>query len=152
MPSSPGPLLATLTLTVDFAGIVPIGMTAAGFRAIAPVTGGTLTGEGIAATVRAGHDWFVTAPDGSLLIDVRLTLDGADGPAYLSYTGAMRGPAGAMARFRKGDLLDPADYSLTMTPCFEGGGAIFAPLTGRRLIGVGTQTLSGPIYRIHAAT
>ncbi len=141
--------LTTLTLTVDFAGVVPIGATAAGHRGIVPVSGGRFEGERLSGTVAPGHDWFVTRADGALIIDVRLTLTTDDGAAvYLAYQGRMTGKGDALARFRKGELLGAGDYALTVVARFECGDARYAWLNDAVVVGVGEQTPTGPIYRM----
>lgn len=148
MKTLPNRPLAVMTLGVDFSAIVPVGPTRSGVRAIAPVTGGRCTGERINASVRPGHDWFVGQADG-LAIDVRLTLDSDDGATlYLSYTGAMRASPEAMARFRKGEQLAKEDYQLNIVARFECGDQRYSWLNDALVIGVGEQTLQGPIYHL----
>ncbi|WP_425229507.1 DUF3237 domain-containing protein [Sphingomonas sp.] len=141
--------LTTLALDVDFAGVTPIGQTRAGFRGIAPVTGGRFTGERLSGTVGPGQDWFVTRPDGSIAIDVRLTLTTGDGvTVYLNYQGAMNGRGDAMSRFRKGEQLAADDYALTVTARLECGDARYAWLNDATVVGVGEQTPGGPVYHL----
>ena len=103
--------LLTLTLQVDFAGMTTIGPTPAGLRRIAPVTGGTFTGERLRGTVRPGADWVLGRADGVMVIDVRLVLDSHDGAAiYLTYQGRFLAEPEAMARFAQGALLAPDEY------------------------------------------
>lgn len=141
--------LLTLTLDVDFASTTPIGKTPAGHRAIAPVTGGRFDGPRLKGTVAPGSDWFLVEPDGSLLIDVRLTLKAEDGVTiYLNYTGSMRGKGDAMVRFAKGELLDEGDYNLIIQAKLECGDKRYNWLNGLPVVGVGKQTLKGPIYSL----
>lgn len=148
-PTLPHRHLTTLTLDVDFAGVVAIGATAAGHRGIAPVRGGRFVGERLSGEVVPGHDWFVTRADGTLVIDVRLTLTTDDGAmVYLTYQGTMRADPAAMARFRKGELLAPGDYALQITARFECGDVRYAWLNDLLAVGIGEQTMQGPIYRI----
>lgn len=149
MENLPHDHLLTLTLDVDFASTTQIGKTSSGHRAIAPVTGGSFDGPQLKGTVAPGSDWFLVEPDGSLLIDVRLTLTTEDGVAiYLSYTGSMRGRGDAMARFAKGELLDKADYNLVIQAKLECGDRRYSWLNGLPVVGVGKQTLKGPIYSL----
>ena len=46
--------LVTMTLTVDFAGMVSIGATPTGLRRIAPVTGGSFSGERLNNVIAIG--------------------------------------------------------------------------------------------------
>lgn len=142
--------LMTLRLDVDFGRTKRIGAIASGHRGIAMVTGGTFDGARLHGTVDSGADWFVIQPDGSLLIDVRLTLTSSDNvPIYLNYQGSMRGRGDAMARFHKGQLLDPADYNLLINARLECGDARYSWLNALTLTGSGTQALSGPVYEIY---
>ena len=141
--------LTTLTLTVDFAAVVPIGAGPAGHRGIAPVMGGTFAGERLSGTVAPGHDWFVTRADGVLVIDVRLTLTTDDGAMiYLTYQGRMVGKGNAMARFRKGEQLAPEDYNLTIIAKFECGDPRYVWLNDAIVVGVGEQGRGGPVYTL----
>ena len=141
--------LTTLTLAVDFAGVVPIGATPAGHRGIATVSGGRFEGERLRGTVIGGHDWFVTRGDGALVIDVRLTLKTDDGATiYLAYAGMMTASTEAMAQFRKGAQLARSDYNLRITAKFECGDPRYAWLGDTLVVGTGEQTPTGPIYTL----
>lgn len=142
--------LITLTLTVDFAGMVSIGQTPAGLRRIAPVTGGTFTGERLNGKVLpGGNDWVVNREDGVMVIDVRLTLKTDDGGLiYLSYQGRLLAGTEAMARFGKGGLLESHEYSLAMVAKFECGDGRYRWLNNVIAVGTGVQTATGPVYSI----
>ena len=143
--------LLTLTLDVDFAGMTTIGATPAGLRRIAPVTGGSFAGERLSGTVRPGADWVLGRADGVMVIDVRLVLDGPDGAViYLTYQGRFLAAPEAMARFAKGALLDPSDYSLAISARFECGHPDYVWLNNVVAVGTGTQTARGPVYQIFA--
>jgi hypothetical protein len=141
--------LTTLTLTVDFANITPIGATRAGHRGIAPVTGGAFVGERLSGRVLGGHDWVVTRPDGTMALDVRLTLETGDGAMlYLAYTGSFLGSVADLKRFRSGDILDPGAYKLRTVAHFECGDERYRWLEDAIIVGVGEQTRTGPIYHL----
>ena len=142
--------LITMTLTVDFAGMVNIGATPAGLRRIAPVTGGTFVGERLNGEVLpGGNDWVINRADGVMVIDVRLTLKTDDNALiYLSYQGRFLAAADAMERFAKGIPLDPSEYSLAMVAKFECGDARYDWLNNVVAVGTGERTATGPIYSI----
>lgn len=144
--------LITLTLTVDFASMVSIGQTPAGLRRIAPVSGGTFSGDRLNGTVLpGGNDWVLNRADGVMVIDVRLTLQTDDRALiYLTYQGRFLAGPEAMARFAKGEVLDPADYSLAITARFECGDPRYGWLNNVIAVGTGEQTRAGPIYSIFA--
>lgn len=151
MENLPHSAFLTLTLDVDFASTRQIGSIAAGRRGIAPVTGGRFVGPRLNGTVAPGADWFVVQHDGSLLIDVRLTLETDDGVSvYLSYTGSMRGRGDAMARFARGELLDSSEYNLIIHAKLECGDERYRWLNGLPVVGVGKQTATGPVYSLFA--
>lgn len=139
--------LLTLTLEVDFPGMLAIGKVPAGQRRIAPVKGGSFIGEHLRGTVLPGADWVINRPDGVMVIDVRLTLQTDAGVlVYLTYQGRFLAEPAAMARFAKGELLDPADYSLAVIARLECGDEQLGWLNDSICVGTGTQTASGPVY------
>jgi hypothetical protein len=142
--------LTTLTLTVAFDAMTVIGKTPAGFRRIAPVTGGTFQGERLRGSVLGGADWVVNRPDGVMIIDVRLTLKTQDGILiYLTYQGRFLAEANVMARFNKGALLEASEYSLAISAKFECGDDKYRWLNDVVAVGIGEQTQTGPIYTIY---
>jgi Protein of unknown function (DUF3237) len=141
--------LITMTLTVDFAAMVGIGPTPAGLRRVAPVSGGSFTGERLKGTVLPGNDWVINRPDGVMVIDVRLILQTEDGAMiYLTYQGRFLATPEVMARFAKGALLEPHEYSLAMVAKFECGDERYAWLNNVVAVGTGEQTAMGPVYSI----
>ena len=141
--------LLTMQLTVDFAGMKTIGKTPGGLRRIAPVTGGTFSGERLRGTVQGGADWVINRPDGVMVIDVRLTLETEDSALiYLTYQGRFLAEPEAMRRFGQGALLQPHEYSLAMIAKFECGDERYAWLNNAIVVGTGEQTPTGPIYTL----
>jgi hypothetical protein len=139
--------LMTLTLSVDFAGMMVIGQTPAGLRRIAPVTGGRFSGERLNGIVLPGADWVINRPDGVMEIDVRLPLETDDGAMiYLNYQGRFLATPDAMARMAQGVLLKPEEYSLAVTAKFEAGAEQYLWLNDVVAVGTGEQTADGPVY------
>jgi hypothetical protein len=139
--------LMTMALDVDFAGMIGIGKLPFGRRRIAPVKGGTFTGDRLRGQVLPGADWVINRPDGVMLIDVRLVLKMQDAAlAYLTYQGRFLAPAETMARFGKGAVLEPHEYSLAVVARLECGDERYAWLNDSIIVGTGTQTASGPVY------
>lgn len=140
--------LTTLTLVVDFAGVLAVGQVREGFRGLAQITGGTFAGAVLAGRVIGGHDRFTRRPDGTLMIDVRLALETGDGAAILlSYQGHMLAPPEAMAKFRRGEIL-AGGYRLEIAARFETGDERYAWLNDAIVVGIGEQTATGPIYTL----
>ena len=150
MSTLPHKHLMTLTLTVGFNAMTTIGKTPAGLRRVAPVTGGTFAGERLRGQVLGGADWVINRPDGVMVIDVRLTLKTDDGAAiYLTYQGRFLAAPEAMARFGRGALLDPSEYSLVITAKLECGDERYQWLNNVVAAGTGEQTKDGPIYTLY---
>ena len=142
--------LMQLNLTVAFGAMTQIGTTPAGLRRVAPVTGGSFVGERLRGTVLGGADWVINRPDGVMEIDVRLTLMTDDSAAiYLSYRGRFSAAPEAMARFARGALLNPPEYSLAITAKFECGHERYRWLNDVIAVGTGEQTKEGPIYTLY---
>jgi hypothetical protein len=149
MESLPHRHLTTLTLYVDFAAIAQIGATRAGHRGIAPLTGGQFEGERLSGRVLGGHDWVVTRTDGTMALDVRLTLETVDGArVYLAYTGSFLGSADSLKRFRSGELLSPGDYQLRTVAKFESGDDRYRWLEDMIVVGIGEHQRAGPVYTL----
>ena len=141
--------LMDLELEVDFKNMSTIGKTTNGVRQIAPIVGGKFNGEKLNGVAINGNDWVIYQPDGTMLIDVRVTLKTEeDVNIYLQYQGHFVADATAMAQFAKGKLLDPSQYSLTINAKFECGDKRYNWLNNLVTVGTGIQTPIGPKYSI----
>jgi hypothetical protein len=151
VPSLPHKHLITLRLDVDSVGAAQIGMTPEGRRTIAPVTGGTFQGERLSGKVLpGGADWVRFRTDGTMMIDVRLTLQTDDGALiYLSYQGRFIGAADAMAQLAQGKTLEPDSYSLVTVVKFECGNERYAWLNDVIAVGLGEQSGFNPVYTVY---
>ena len=142
--------LFTLRLDVDTAGATQIGKTPEGRRTIAPVSGGSFEGERLKGTVLSGADWVRFRADGTMMIDVRLTLCTDDQALiYLTYQGRFIGAAGAMAQLAEGKTLDRDDYSLVTVARFECGDQRYAWLNHVIAVGTGEQSGFNPVYTVY---
>lgn len=141
--------LLDLEFVVDFRNISPIGNTPKGIRQIAPIIGGKFSGKKLNGVVVDGKDWVLYQSDGNMFIDVRATLETDDGVnIYLQYQGYFVAEAAAMVQMAKGQVLDPAQYKLTMSAKFECGDKRYNWLNNLITVGTGFQTQTGPIYSI----
>ena len=140
---------ATLRLEVDLDETLPIGPGPGGQRGVAFIAGGRLEGDRIAATVLGGEDWYVRCDDGSLLIDVRLTLH-TDDDAFmtLSYTGELTGSPEALAALGRGEKMRPGSYGIAINAISGCGDERYEWLDGVALTGIGEQVAAGPVYRL----
>jgi hypothetical protein len=125
--------------------------TPAGGRKLVTVNGGTFTGERLRGKIlpAGGADWALTRTDGSLLLDVRLTLETDDGARILMmYRGLRHGPAEVLARLGRGDPVDPAEYYFRRAPHFETGAPAYHWLNNILCIGIGERLARGPRYTV----
>ncbi|MPQ96487.1 DUF3237 family protein [Modestobacter sp. I12A-02628] len=144
-----------MELQVGYDRAQPIGATAAGWRGVYPVDGGTVTGERVNGTVQpGGADWVTQRSDGVMVIDVRLTLATDDGAVIgMTYTGLARGRTPELTeRFRRRELLGYDDFYLRTTPRFETGDARYAWLNGLVAVANGERTATGGRYQVFAIT
>ncbi len=150
VPSLPYRHLLTLRLDVDSAGAAQIGKTPEGRRTIAPVKGGTFDGERLNGIVLpGGADWVRFRTDGTMMIDVRLTLQTSDDALiYLSYQGRFIGAASAMADLARGKILEAGSYSLITVAKFECGDDRYAWLNDVVAVAIGEQSGFNPVYTV----
>ncbi len=97
-----------------------------------------------------GGDWVLGRPDGSIALDVRLTLKTDDGASILmTYRGYRQGPPDVLARLAKGEAVDPSLYYFRINPLFETASERYAWLNNVVAVGVGERLADGPRYTVH---
>ena len=137
-------------MTLEVAGMQPIGATPAGNRRIGLVAGGSFEGARLRGKVRpGGADWIVVRPDGVTTLDVRLVLETDDGAAIgMTYRGLRHGPPEVMDRLNRGEVVDPSTYYFRIAVAFETAAAKYAWLNSAAFVGTGDRTPTGPIYDV----
>lgn len=127
-----------------------VGQTPIGERRIAKVTGGTFSGPKMKGTILpGGGDWLLLRADGSLQLDVRVTLHTDDDALiYMTYRGFRHGPAEVMDRLNKGEAVDPSEYYFRIAPFFETGAEKYDWLNRIVTVGTGHRLTSGPVYEV----
>lgn len=138
------------TLTLDVAGMQPIGATPVGNRRIGLVAGGTFVGPKLRGKVLpGGADWIVVRPDGVTTLDVRLVLETEDGAAIgMTYRGLRHGPAAVMDKVNRGEPVDPSTYYFRTSVAFETAALNYAWLNSAVFVGTGDRKPSGPVYDV----
>ena len=128
-----------------------VGATPIGERRIAKVTGGTFAGPEMNGKILpGGGDWLLLRSDGSLQLDVRVTLETDDGALiFMTYRGFRHGPAEVMARLNKGEDVDPSEYYFRVAPFFETGAEKYDWLNRIVAVGTGHRLASGPVYEVY---
>lgn len=143
--------LFTLKLDVDSRHSANIGAVPAGQRSIAPITGGVFEGERLSGEVLpGGSDWLIIRADGTMVIDVRLTLKTEDDVlVYLTYEGRFKGQPATLAKLAQGQVLDPGEYSLVSVAKLESGHPDYSWVNDVVAVGTGRQSGFNPIYSFY---
>jgi hypothetical protein len=109
-----------------------VGPTPHGVLTIFPITGGSFEGERLRGTVLGGADW-VTATDGALALDLRLTLETDDGALiHMTFTG----------------VRDDTNHYFRTLPRFETAAPKYAFLNRLLAVGIGEGHRDGPVHAI----
>lgn len=127
-----------------------LGKTPFGERRVVAVTGGSFEGPRLRGTVEpGGSDWILVRPDGSLRLDVRLTLKTDDGALIgMTYAGYRHGPPAVIERLARGEAVDASEYYFRTLPLFETGAAKYAWLNNIVSVALGHRPPDGPVYRV----
>ncbi|WP_243048788.1 DUF3237 domain-containing protein [Dyella sp. RRB7] len=135
---------------LDVKPIVTLGATPGLFRRLGIVPSGEFAGERLSGKVLdGGSDWQAVRNDGSVALDVRLTLQTDDGtPVFMSYRGLRHGEPDVIRRLEQGEEVDPADYYFRINPIFEAPAGRYAWLNDVLAIGVGHRFAYGPVYSV----
>jgi hypothetical protein len=139
-------LEATLAAPIEF------GDVAAGRRRIVPLTGGTFSGPQIKGKLLPGAsaDWQIILPDGTVLGDVRYTLQTDEGDLlYVQSRGIRTGTAQVLARLARGDDVDASEYTFRTSTQIETAAPALQWLNEGIFIGVGGRQAAGVIYETY---
>jgi len=111
-----------------------IGPTPPGNLTIFPVTGGSFEGERLRGQVLAGGgDWVTAREDGTLTLDLRVTLETDDGALiHMTFTG----------------VRDDANHYFRTVPRFETAAPKYAFLNRLLAVGTGEIRAEGPVHVI----
>jgi len=111
-----------------------VGSTPKGTLAIFPVTGGSFEGERLRGKVLAGGgDWVTAHSNGTLTVDLRVTLETDDkGLIHMTFTG----------------VRDDANHYFRTVPRFETAAPKYAFLNRLLAVGIGEIRPEGPVHII----
>jgi hypothetical protein len=117
------------------------GDTPQGHRRFFPVVGGIFEGAHLRGEVLPeGGDWAILRSDGTLELDVRITLRTDDGALlYVRYRGVRRAPPEVLARLTRGEIVNPGEYYFRTTPTFETSAPRYTWLNGIVAVGLGER-------------
>jgi hypothetical protein len=111
-----------------------VGATPSGRLSIYPVIGGSFEGDRLRGTVlSAGGDWVTAKVDGTLEVDLRVTLQSDDGALiHMTFTG----------------VRDDANHYFRTLPRFETAAPKYAFLNRLLAIGIAEIRPDGPVHII----
>lgn len=142
--------LMTLELAVGTPQMV--GATPHGTRRVTPLSGGSFEGPRLRGKVLSsgGADWQIVEPDGTLQLDIRLTLETDDGAlVYVVASGVRHGPPDVLAALGRGEKVDPSTYYFRITLRFETAHPKYEFLNRMLAVATGDRRASGPIYSVY---
>ena len=137
---------------LDRPGIINIGTTPHGNRRIIYVTGGSLEGPNIKATVLpGGGDWILGRPDGVNVLDVRAAARTDDGDIIYTYCrGYLIIRPDLLQRIYQGGDVDPSEYYFRTTPVYETASEKYSWLNKLVTVGIGQMLPTGVAYKVYA--
>jgi hypothetical protein len=106
---------------VTVARPLELGVTPEGRRRIIPITGGTVEGPRLKATVLpGGADWQLVRADETLVLEARYTLSAEDGGLISVVNRGVRHAAPEILRkLAAGEPVEPDSYYFRTTPLFD---------------------------------
>jgi hypothetical protein len=140
-------------IVVDLNPPLTIGDGPIGRRVLYGSDGGTFSGPRLHGEVLpGGGDWALFRPDGSMMLDVRLTLRAQDGAlVHMTYGGRWIIPPELRAEMgdqAKRHQINPARYYFRTCPLFETGAHQYAWLNDIVCVGSGYLIEGGVAYRV----
>lgn len=140
-------------MVVDLNPRLSIGGGPYGRRVLFGAAGGTFHGPRLHGDVLpGGGDWALFGPDGTMNLDVRLTLRTHDGALlYMTYGGRWVTPPELRDRLAdpgERSTIDPDHYYFRTTPLFETGAEPYAWLNGTVCVGSGYLIEGGIAYKV----
>jgi hypothetical protein len=140
-------------IVVDLKPRLNIGEGPFGRRVLFGAAGGSFDGPKLRGEVlEGGGDWALFRPDGTMALDVRLTLrTDDDALVYMTYGGRWVAPPDLRADISdpaKRYQIDPARYYFRTNPLFETGAPQYAWLNDIVCIGSGYLVEGGIAYKV----
>src|SRR5262245_22296272 len=125
--------------------------TPRGDRELMRIQGGEFTGDRLEGKIRPnGADWILNRPDGTTVLDVRMTLETTDKELiYCQYRGLRHGKKEAIAAIARGEVVNAADYYMRTSLQFETGSEKYYWLNNIIAVATGDRKPAGPIYYVY---
>jgi hypothetical protein len=129
-----------------------VGQVNQGRRRIVPLTGGTFVGPELNGRLLPGTsaDWQIVLADGTVLGDIRYTLQ-TDGGAlfYVQSRGVRHGSPEVLERLGRGEDVDASEYAFRTSTQIETASRELAWLNKGVFIGVGGRQAGRVVYETY---
>jgi hypothetical protein len=129
-----------------------LGDVSQGHRRIVPQTGGTFSGPELNGRLLPGAsaDWQIILPDGTVLADIRYTLQTDDGALlYVQARGVRHGKPEVLERLARGDDVGASEYTFHTSTQIETAAPELDWLNKGVFISVGGRRQAGVIYETY---
>ena len=129
-----------------------LGEVSQGHRRIVPQIGGTFEGPDVKGKLLPGAsaDWQIVLPDGTVLGDIRYTLQTNDGALlYVQSRGVRHGSAEVLARLSRGEEVGASEYVFRTSTQVETAAPDFDWLNKGVFISVAGRQVGGVIYEVY---
>jgi Protein of unknown function (DUF3237) len=128
------------------------GEVSQGHRRIVPQIGGSFEGPDVKGKLLPGAsaDWQIVLPDGTVLGNIRYTLQTDDGALlYVQSRGVRHGSAEVLARLARGEDVDASEYTFRTSTQIETASARLDWLNRGVFISVGGRLRGTVIYETY---
>jgi Protein of unknown function (DUF3237) len=128
------------------------GEVSQGHRRIVPQIGGTFEGPDVKGKLLPGAsaDWQIVLADGTVLGDIRYTLQTDDGALlYVQSRGVRHGSAEVLARLARGEDVDASEYTFRTSTQIETASARLDWLNRGVFVSVGGRLRGTVIYETY---
>ena len=129
-----------------------LGEVSQGLRRIVPQIGGTFEGPHMKGKLLPGvsADWQIVWPDGTVLGDIRYTLQTDNGGLlYVQSRGVRHGSPEVLERLGRGEDVDASEYAFRTSTQIETASRELAWLNQGVFIGVGGRNAGGVVYETY---
>lgn len=141
---------AAFDVTVHLGEAENHGATSAGLRRVVPILAGRVRGEVEAEILPGGADWQLIRPDGTIEVEARYSARTTDGSLLLLHASGLRtGAPDVLERLRRGEDVDPAEYTFRTTVRVEAAARNLAHLQRALFLASARRSADAVRYRAY---
>jgi hypothetical protein len=151
-PTIPEPHLEFVAhVHVELGPIESLGVGLDAERRFVAITGGTIRGDQLNATIDSGGaDWQTVHADGAITVDTRYSATTHDGAKLLIATrGIRRGDRAVLDRLAAGEPVEPREYYFRVVADIQAAG-VYRWLSQRVHVGTATRSAAAVDYDLYA--